>query len=349
MTRINGIFGEMDFPSMKEADVREEIITPLLKKIGYGAENSTIKRQHRLNHPFLKYGHREIPIQAEADYLLEIESNYRWILEAKPPETIKDQDIFQAYSYTVHHEVNGIYFALCNGLELKVYRTHTFKAGADPILELKYEKFGDGLSTLENVIGPAAIKRDYPVIEIDTEQPLAPGLRSKARLLRGLIRLSSPDARFRSMDGLTLTIVGGMVDRNSEGCITCNIDTCAPLVEIQAINQSLGLESMHMSSEVSQLSTSNVSPTVLVSQRSVHIPKDRLLPIMGSTQQRLFYDIDCNTSTIAKGILYGHTFKGTFEATYDFSYSGLTACNKSPFVQRGPTIKLTGDFEVELK
>ena len=349
MTKIDGIFGQMDFSSMKEADVREEIVTPLLKSIGYGTGDAIIMRQHRLKHPFLKYGHRETPIQAEADYLLEIDGSYRWILEAKPPEPIKDQDIFQTYSYTVHHEVNGIYFALCNGLELRIYRAHTFKGGADPIFEVSYEKFGESLRKLENVIGPAAIRRDYPITEIDMEEPLGPGLRSKARIVRGLIRLFSADPRFRTLDGLTLTIVGGTVFRNEKGCIACNVDTCAPIVEMQAVNEKLGLESMRMGSEASWLSTSPALPTVLVSQRSVHLPKDMLLPIMGSTQQRLFYDIDCNTSTVAKGALDGQRFTGNFEATYEFFYSGLTACNSSPFVQRGPTVTLTGDFEAELK
>jgi hypothetical protein len=303
MTKIDGIFGEMDFSSMKEADVREEIITPLLKRIGYGTREAIIIRQHRLNHPFLKYGHREIPVQAEADYLLELDRNYRWILEAKPPEPIKDQDIFQTYSYTVHHEVNGIYFALCNGLELRIYRTHTFKAGTEPIFNLRYEEFGESLKKLENVIGPAAIRRDYPIIEIDIEEPLGPGLRSKARIIRGLIRLFSHDARFRGVDGLTLTIVGGAVFRDEKGCVSCTVDTCAPIVEMQAINEKLGLESMRMSSEALLLSTSPASPTLLVSKKSVHLPKDLLLPIMGPTQQRLFYDMDCNTSTVGQGNL----------------------------------------------
>lgn len=349
MTKIDGIFGEMDFSVMKEADVREEIVTPLLKKIGYGIPEAVITRQPRLNHPFLKYGHRETPIQAEPDYLLEIDGNFRWILEAKPPEPFKDQDIFQTYSYTVHHEVNGIYFALCNGLELRVYRTHTFKAGVDPVFARRYEEFAQNLRKLENVIGPAAIRRDYPIAEIDTEEPLGPGLRSKARIVRGLIRLFSPDSRFRSLDGLTLTIVGGTVFRDENGCIACTVDTCAPIVEMQAINEKLGLESMGMSSEVSLLSTEAALPTVLLSQRSVHLPKDMLLPIMGSTQQRLFYDTDCNTATVARGTLDGQIFKGDFEATYEFFYSELTACNRSPFVQRGPTVTLAGNFEAELK
>ena len=41
-TIISGLLGEMNFSEMKEADVREDIITPLLKRIGYGVAGARI-------------------------------------------------------------------------------------------------------------------------------------------------------------------------------------------------------------------------------------------------------------------------------------------------------------------
>src|SRR5439155_9662094 len=114
--------------------VREEILTPLLKALGYGTEAKRIIRNNTLRHPFLKYGHREIPIRSEADYILVIDGIHRWVLEAKPPEPITDNDVHQAYSYTVHPEVNGIYFAVCNGRECRLYRCHGFKSGTPPLV-----------------------------------------------------------------------------------------------------------------------------------------------------------------------------------------------------------------------
>ena len=348
MTIIPGLFGEMNFSEMKEADVREEIITPLLKRIGYGITGAKISRAHRLKHPFLKYGHRETPIQAEADYLLEVDGNYRWILEAKPPEPISDEDICQTYSYTVHHEVNGIYFVICNGLELRIYQTHTFQLGTSPVLSVGYRELSDNVEKLDNIIGPNAIRRDFPIVSIDTEEGLAPSLRSRARIIKGLIRISSSDARFRAIDGLTWTIVNGDVFRDENGLVTCTVDTCAPLVELQELNRNLGLESMRLHSEWRRLSTNSSIPSVLRGKRSVHLSRGISIPIMGATQQRMPYDVDCNVSTTAQGYLEGNVFKGTFVAGYEYFFSG-EACGRSPFVQRGPSIQLQGDFEAELR
>ncbi len=52
------LFGEMDFkeildnPDFKEDSVREVIILPILKQLGYKSEN--IVRSKTLEHPFLK-------------------------------------------------------------------------------------------------------------------------------------------------------------------------------------------------------------------------------------------------------------------------------------------------------
>jgi hypothetical protein len=244
--------------------------------------------------------------------------------------------------------VNGIYFVICNGLELRIYQTHTFKLGTSPVLSVGYSELSDNIDKLDNIIGPNAIRRDFPIVSIDTEEGLAPPLRSRARIINGLIRVSSSDARFRVIDGLTWTIVNGEVFRDENGLITCAIDTCAPLVELQELNKNLGLESMRLASESRHLSTDLSTSNVLRSKRSIHLPRGISIPIMGATQQRMPYDVDCNVSTTARGHLEGNVFKGTFVAEYEYFLSGVS-CRQSPFVQRGPSIQLQGDFEAELK
>jgi len=347
--KIEGFFGEMDFATMNEADVREDIVTPLLRTLGYGIARNKIVRNHTLRHPFLKYGHREIPMRAEADYILEIDDIHRWVLEAKPPEALTEDDIHQAYSYTVHPEVNGIFFALCNGLELRLYRCHGFKAGGPPLVSFEYAELGNKLKGIENIIGPDAIRRDYSLVYVDTGEPLAAALRSRAAIVKGLISFSSEDPRLRVIDGLTMTIVGGSVFRDEKGCIACSVDTCAPIVQLQELNESLGLSSMNMSSDAQSVSTDPLNPTHLRSHKSITLPRGTRIPIMGAMEQALPYDIHCESSTAASGFLEGLRFTGSFEAIYQYSYSGQTACNRAPFVQRGPTIKLTGNFVAELR
>ncbi|MGI0482152.1 DNA methyltransferase [Geminocystis sp. CENA526] len=150
------IFSHLDFksiknnPDFKEDSVREVIILPLLNSLGY-TENNII-RSKTLQHPFLKIGSKKRKINLIPDYLLKIENNYAWVLDAKAPnENIKDGDnIEQVYSYATHPEVRSNYFALCNGLEFSLFKT----SGTDtPILFFSidqlnyyYEKLSQYLS-----------------------------------------------------------------------------------------------------------------------------------------------------------------------------------------------------------
>lgn len=113
-----------DNHEFKEDSVREVIILPLLKYLGYGKDN--IVRSLTLQHPFLKIGsNKKRSILLVPDYIMRIEKRYAWVLDAKGPrENILDEDyIGQVYSYAVHPEIRSNYFALCNGIEFSLYRT----------------------------------------------------------------------------------------------------------------------------------------------------------------------------------------------------------------------------------
>lgn len=123
------MFGGIDFktlnqnPDFKEDSVREVIILPILKELGY--QQSDIIRSKTLEHPFLKIGSKKrIPIKLIPDYALKIENNFAWVLDAKSPDKkINDQDnVEQVYSYASHPEIRSTYFAICNGLEFSLYR-----------------------------------------------------------------------------------------------------------------------------------------------------------------------------------------------------------------------------------
>ena len=123
------LFGNLDFskvfndPDFKEDSVREVIILPILKELGY--EQKNISRSKKLTHPFLKVGTKKIAIKSYPDYLLKVENNYAWVLDAKSPieSTTEYENKEQVYSYAGHREINTVYFALCNGKEFSLYRT----------------------------------------------------------------------------------------------------------------------------------------------------------------------------------------------------------------------------------
>ncbi|WP_373478733.1 DNA methyltransferase [Geminocystis sp.] len=141
---MSKIFQDLDFlsiknnPDFKEDSVREVIILPLLKTLGYTEKN--IIRSKSLQHPFLKVGSKKRKINLIPDYLLKIENNYGWVLDAKAPnENIKNGDhVEQVYSYAYHPEVRSNYFALCNGLEFSLFKT---SATDTPILYFPLDEF----------------------------------------------------------------------------------------------------------------------------------------------------------------------------------------------------------------
>jgi len=123
------LFGNFDLksistnPDFKEDSVREVIILPILRELGY--DQKDIVRSKALQHPFLKIGsNKKIPITLIPDYILKVSDNYAWVLDAKGPEKNIDDSGFieQVYSYSSNPEVRSTYFALCNGIEFTLYR-----------------------------------------------------------------------------------------------------------------------------------------------------------------------------------------------------------------------------------
>ena len=110
-------------PDFKEDSVREVIILPILKALGYKQEN--IVRSKTLQHPYLKIGsNKNRKITLIPDYILKIEQNYAWVLDAKSPtpKVTDYEHVEQVYCYASHPEIRSTYFAICNGVEFALYR-----------------------------------------------------------------------------------------------------------------------------------------------------------------------------------------------------------------------------------
>jgi hypothetical protein len=117
-------FSLLDDPRFKEESVREELIAPLIKDLGYSnSGNTQVIRNHGLKHPFVSIGSSRKNITIIPDYLMQVNEKPAWIFEAKSPsEEITDtKHIEQAYSYAIHPEIRVNYFALCNGHHFTLY------------------------------------------------------------------------------------------------------------------------------------------------------------------------------------------------------------------------------------
>jgi hypothetical protein len=133
-------FAVLDSPDFKEDSVREEIVQPILKELGYSSsgENKII-RSKILPHPFVNIGSRRERISIIPDYLLQVRGKNAWVLDAKAPNERVDSgsNVEQAYSYAIHPEIRVRLYALCNGKEFVVFSTEQHN---EPILNLKVAK-----------------------------------------------------------------------------------------------------------------------------------------------------------------------------------------------------------------
>ncbi|HEX2786925.1 MAG TPA: DNA methyltransferase [Ignavibacteria bacterium] len=115
-------FKLLNSPDFKEDSVREEIILPILKALGYNSQN--IIRSKNLLHPFLKIGSKKRPITIIPDYLLKVKDNFAFVLDAKAPneQITQGDNVEQVFSYAIHPEIRAKYFALSNGREFILFR-----------------------------------------------------------------------------------------------------------------------------------------------------------------------------------------------------------------------------------
>ncbi|MBX3044111.1 MAG: type I restriction enzyme HsdR N-terminal domain-containing protein [Candidatus Kapabacteria bacterium] len=151
------LFGNFDIksiktnPDFKEDSVREVIILPILKELGYSQDN--IIRSKTLQHPYLKIGSKKRPINLIPDYSLKVENNFAFVLDAKAPDQkiINDDNVEQVYSYASHPEIRSIYFSLCNGLEFSVFRTTDT---GNPLLHFQVEDIEDNWDNLKLLLSP---------------------------------------------------------------------------------------------------------------------------------------------------------------------------------------------------
>ena len=150
-------FKLLDTQDFKEDSVREELILPILKNLGYKIEQ--IIRSKSLQHPFLKIGSKKRPVNLVPDYLLKVEENYAWVLDAKAPNELitTGEHIEQIYSYAIHPEIRTKFFALCNGREFVVFRLDS-STPETPELYFELRDIERYWGKLENLLGSNAFQ-----------------------------------------------------------------------------------------------------------------------------------------------------------------------------------------------
>ncbi|MEX1826837.1 hypothetical protein [Luteibacter sp. CQ10] len=111
-----------------ESVVREEIIAPLLRAMGYSVQGPSRMIRHKaLTHPYVMLGSVRKKVNIIPDYVLEPEGGQRWILEAKSPHEniLAGDNPAQAFSYAIHPDIRAFQYALCNGRQFVLFAVNT--------------------------------------------------------------------------------------------------------------------------------------------------------------------------------------------------------------------------------
>ncbi|WP_333875670.1 hypothetical protein [Methylobacter sp.] len=161
------LFKDFEFDILKSNDfkedsVREELITPILHRLGYKSHGDyKIQRGKALNHPYVLIGTQKQKINIFPDYILSVKKNVACVLDAKSPkENIRNgKNVEQAYSYAIHPDVRASLYALCNGNELTVFHINQI----NPILIIPLIKSDELWGEIENVLAPYKIQDFSPM------------------------------------------------------------------------------------------------------------------------------------------------------------------------------------------
>jgi hypothetical protein len=148
-------FNALNDPDFKEDSVREELVLPIVKALGYSVSgDSKLIRSKSLTNPLVAIGSKQRKVSIVPDYLFLSNNKPLWVLEAKSPteNILKSKHVEQAYSYAIHPEVRAEMYALCNGTEFVLYGTRK----PEPILHFKLEDINTHWEKLYRILNSEA-------------------------------------------------------------------------------------------------------------------------------------------------------------------------------------------------
>lgn len=214
-------FDNLENPEFQEDSVREEIIIPIIRGLGYSADKpNQIIRSRKLIHPFVSIGSKRKSIYIIPDYLFEVNGKAAWILDAKSPneEIIKSKHVEQAYSYAIHSEVRVNFFALCNGKEFVLYDIQK----SEPLLHFPLISIPRFWDPLKSLLAPNKVFTvDYNKLAKDL------GLHLKRLGFEGFKNLIFPDipiTEITQLDPDQFSISGGLIVDEETYAVTFDFD-----------------------------------------------------------------------------------------------------------------------------
>lgn len=214
-------FDNLKNPEFQEDSVREELIIPIIRGLGYSADKpNQIVRSRKLIHPFVSIGSKRKNIYLIPDYLFEVNGKAAWILDAKSPneDIVKSKHVEQAYSYAIHSEVRVNFFALCNGKEFVLYDIQK----PEPLLHFPLTSIPRFWEPLKSLLTPNKVFReDYSKLAKDLGLHLK---RLGFESFRSLIFPAIPIMQITQLDPNQFSISGGLIVNDETNMVTFDFD-----------------------------------------------------------------------------------------------------------------------------
>jgi hypothetical protein len=323
----------LNFDDMNETDVREIIVRPLLHRLGYqhGSEaNIRTETTLRYDKAFLgrKSPKKDPPLTGRADYVCEVISYGRWVVEVKGPKEDLDIDaVQQAHTYAAHPEISATYILLTNGKKFALYRTGALD---NPLLSWDYENLEENLLSLFNVVSPDAIKKMSKILSVDPSKPLGKGISSKADIIGGVIsyedhKTNTPLFPDDAINGLKLPVTGGQIRRMDDGRIHAYIEIGKAGALFRDFNELVGAaDDYDFFSADEYISDDSERPTIFQNLYESVTPAGKMTTVPGLGAIPMPFGFILKAYTEAVGFISDGKFIGTMRLDYELTITGLT-------------------------
>lgn len=321
-----------DFNSMNETDVREIIVRPLLHRLGYRhGTDANIRTEVTLKYPKAFLGRKkpgkDPELVGRADYICEVVSFGRWVVEVKSPaEALDENAVQQAHTYAAHPEVGAAFILITNGRRFALYRTGALSA---PLLEFDHADLEANALRLHNIVGPDAIRKLSGLVRIDPGKPLGRGLASQVVIAGGSITYeehesNTPLVPREMIEGLQLPVVGGKVARTDDGRIHGKVEVGQAAAIFRDLTNAIGAsDGYDFYSADEYISTSTEQPTIFQNLYETETPPGGVMRLPGVPALPLPFGFKLTAYTQAVGFVEGGVFRGTMQLEYDLQIVGM--------------------------
>lgn len=276
-------------------------------------------------------------LKGRADYVCEVVSFGRWVVEVKSPaEPIDESAIQQAHTYAAHPEIAASFILISNGRRFVLYRTGALGAA---LLDFEHDQLEDNLLRLFNIVGPAAIRKLSALVSIDPGKPLGRGLASYLTIAGGLITYeehesNTPLVPRDVIEGLRLPIVSGSVQRIDDGRIHARVEVAHAAPLLRSITSSIGIsDGYDFYSADEYISIDPEKPTIFQNLYEHRTAPGKVASLPGAQPVVVPFGFNLTAYTQAVGYVADGIFRGTMQMDYELQVVGMNPMLR-PMIER---------------